>query len=68
MKKKILLITHPLIISTAGGAEKVFVNMANDLINRGSDVVAVCNSEEDGKPFYPLDDKVKFINFNPSVP
>lgn len=60
--KKILLITHPLILSTAGGAEKVFVNMANDLVKRGYEIVALCNSEERGLPFYQLDEKVKFIN------
>lgn len=59
---KILLYTHKDIIETAGGAEKVFVNMANELSNRGHDIVAVCNSEKSGEPFYELDEEVEFIN------
>lgn len=63
MKKKILLLTHPLILTTAGGAERVFIDMANKLTAEGYEVVAACYSETTGKPFYPLDEKVKFINF-----
>lgn len=49
-------------IDAKGGAEKVFCNMANTMAERGCEVVGVCVDNKEGKPFYPLDKKVKFIN------
>lgn len=49
-------------IDAKGGAEKVFCNMANAMAERGCEVVGVCVDNKEGKPFYPLDKKVKFIN------
>ena len=36
--------------------------MANTMVERGHDVVGVCLENKEGKLFYPLDRKVKFIN------
>ena len=57
--------TVPL-INSAGGAEKVFCNMANEFMIRGHEVLAVCNDYRQGKPFYPLHEKVNFHNLDAS--
>ena len=59
---KILLFNLLPMIDSKGGAEKVFCNMANTMVERGHDVVGVCLENKEGKLFYPLDRKVKFIN------
>jgi len=53
-------------IGSAGGAERVFCEMANALSARGHEVHAVCNDIRVGQPFYPLDDRVQFINLDGS--
>nr|WP_304257674.1 glycosyltransferase [Phascolarctobacterium succinatutens] len=59
---KILLFNLLPMIDAKGGAEKVFCNMANEMVERGHEVVGVCLENKEGKLFYPLDRKVKFIN------
>ncbi|MCL2305495.1 MAG: glycosyltransferase [Planctomycetaceae bacterium] len=54
------------VVNSAGGAEKVFCNMANALVCRGHQVLAVCNDISSGMPFYPLDERVNFVNLNGS--
>jgi glycosyltransferase involved in cell wall biosynthesis len=50
----------------AGGAKRVFCEMANAFATRGHEVYAVCNDFRAGRPFYPLDDRVRFINLDGS--
>ena len=54
------------IINSVGGSKRVFCEMANAMVARGHEVYAVCNSSQTGRPFYPLDDQVRFINFDGS--
>ena len=63
---KIMLLDFLKVVNSAGGAERVFCNMANELVSRGYDVYAVCCDWEQGKPFYELDEQVKFINIDGS--
>lgn len=50
------------LINSAGGAERVFCNMANELVNRGHMVTGVCSEQAVGRPFYHLDERVNFYN------
>jgi glycosyltransferase involved in cell wall biosynthesis len=52
------------IVDLVGGAERVFCEMANAFVARGHEVYTVCNDFRTGRPFYPLDDRVHFINLN----
>ena len=52
------------VVNSAGGAEKVLCNIANEMTERGHEVTILCDDMESGKPFYPLHDQVKFININ----
>lgn len=54
------------LLSGAGGAKRVFCEMANTLVARGHEVYAVCHTFQTGLPFYPLDDRVHFINLDGS--
>ena len=54
------------VINKAGGAKRVFCEMANALTVRGHEVYAVCNDFHSGHPFYPLDERVRFINLDGS--
>lgn len=54
------------VVNSAGGAERVFCNMANEFVKRGYNVYAVCCDWEQGVPFYELDERVKFINIDGS--
>lgn len=58
---KVMQICFAPIVNSAGGAEKVFCNMSNYLV-RTRDVTDVCCDDLVGRPFYSLDEKVKFIN------
>lgn len=49
-------------ITSTGGAEKVCCEMANELIRRGHEVSIVYCYGESGRPFYPLDPKVRMYN------
>jgi glycosyltransferase, group 1 family protein len=49
-------------INSAGGAEKVFCEMANMLSERGHSVTAIAFDKNKGKPFYAVNENVKFIN------
>jgi glycosyltransferase involved in cell wall biosynthesis len=50
------------VVDSAGGAEKVLCNMANEMTLRGHHVTILCNDTKQGLPFYPLLPEVKFIN------
>lgn len=49
------------IVDSAGGAEKVFCNMANHFCEK-NEVVNICCDNKVGQPFYNVDKSVKFIN------
>lgn len=61
---KILLFTHEHIVDIAGGAERIFVDMANEFCSKGYEVIAMYNSPKKGEPFYTFDSKVKFVNLH----
>ena len=63
---KIMLLDFLKVVNSAGGAERVFCNMANEFVKRGYNVYAVCCDWEQGVPFYELDERVKFINIDGS--
>ena len=50
------------VVNSAGGAERVFCNMANELTERGHAVSAVCFEDKSGLPFYPLAQSINFYN------
>jgi len=62
---KILQYSHD-VAAGLGGARRVFCDMANALVARGHEIYAVCNHFRSNRPFYPLDDRVRFINLNSS--
>lgn len=59
---KILMLNMWNFFNVQGGLEKVFANMANTLVHRGYEVVAMCFDQKEGTPFFKIDCKVKFIN------
>lgn len=61
---KIMLVQGRSVINSFGGAEKVFCNLANALLERGYEVTCVCDEYKKGNPVYPLKDKVKLINIS----
>lgn len=50
------------IANRAGGAERVVVNVANQLSRRGDKVEVLACESTDGPPFYPLDSAVDYRN------
>lgn len=60
--KKIMFVDEHKIVNYAGGAEKAICNFANEFIGRGYMVDIVCMDVDKGKPLYPLEKKVRFIN------
>jgi len=54
------------VINAIGGAKRVFCEKANALVARGHEVYAVCNDFRVGRPSYPLDDRVHFVNLDGS--
>lgn len=49
------------IVNNAGGVGKVYCNMSNYFCNK-YDVINICCDNCDGRPFFYLDEKSKFIN------
>lgn len=62
-KKVVLVISN--VVNRMGGAERIFVELANMLVARGYDVSCVHFEKRDGKPFYPLDRSVELVNVAP---
>lgn len=54
------------VVNSSGGAERVLSNMANELTKRDYDITVVCCDPKNGSMFFPLNEKVKFINLNGS--
>lgn len=59
---KILIITHSRMGQLAGGMERVLVNFANVMHERGATVVLAYCAKTDEDFFYPLNEQVKKIN------
>ena len=59
---KISLVSTWRIVNALGGAEKIFCHLANALVNRGHEVTTICFDFAKGKPAFPLDKRVKFVN------
>ena len=59
---RILMVNLWKMINSAGGAEKVFCEMPNMLSERGHSVTAIAFDKNKGKPFYAVNENVKFIN------
>lgn len=49
-------------ISNVSGAEKVFVNMANEFVKRGAHVYSIWNDEPGVVPYYPFLPEVRQVN------
>ena len=60
--KKIMLIDEFKLVNYAGGIEQVVCGFANDFVRCGYDVTLVSLDREKGVPFFPLDERVSFIN------
>ena len=58
----IMLFTTGTVINTAGGAEKIFFEMANNFADRKNNVCAVAFDDTKGLPFWPINHNVKFYN------
>jgi len=60
-RKKIALFID-LLVGRSGGAERIFVELANMLVARGYDVACLHYEQRAGRPFYRLDPRVELIN------
>lgn len=49
-------------VNTSGGVEKVTCNLANALVERGHEVTILYRDKIEGKPYFPLDERVKQYN------
>ena len=59
---RITLVSTWTIVNAGGGAEKMFSLLANALAERGHHVTCICFDFIDGKPGFPLDERVSFVN------
>ncbi len=59
---RIMIITTGQLIGIAGGVERVLINLANEMENRGHEVVLVYSSQKAGEFYYPIHPSVKDIN------
>lgn len=59
---KLLLVYLAPFINSTGGAESVCCKMANEMTRRGHDVSILYCFQKSGRPFFPLDEKVKLYN------
>lgn len=62
----IMVLSFFTVVNSAGGAARVFCNMANHFSNQGHSVYCVCNDRDKGEPFYPLNKNCTFINLDGS--
>lgn len=63
---KILIYKRNSLINSSGGAEKVMCAMASRFAKTGHDVLFLTRDTREGKPFYPLDERVKLVQHNRS--
>lgn len=62
MSFSVLLVNSWRVIGAKGGTEKVFCALANALNNRGFTVTMLCCDANKGKPGFPVDEGVRFVN------
>ncbi|MCP4382426.1 MAG: glycosyltransferase family 4 protein [Hyphomicrobiales bacterium] len=62
--KKVALVIASL-AGRSGGAERIYVELANMLVVRGYDVSCLHLDKADGQPFYPLDPRIELIDVRP---
>ncbi len=60
-KTRVVMLELWPIANSRGGLERVFCSMANALTARGYEVVAVTFDQGEGKPAYPVDERVRFV-------
>ncbi|MCM1129607.1 MAG: glycosyltransferase [Alistipes senegalensis] len=58
----IALVTLWRVNNSRGGAEKVFFDMADNLVRRGHHVICLANDFAKGKPFFYLNPKIEYHN------
>ena len=56
---KILIYIGARFLYSAGGAERICCNLANEMVHRGYQVSLVCHDVISDKPFYSLDQRIK---------
>lgn len=61
-RRHIVLLDVWRIINSKGGTDKVFCDMANELVQRGYKVTALCFDKHKGEPGYKLSPQVYFKN------
>ena len=60
-KTRVVMLELWPIANSRGGLERVFCSMANALTARGYEVVAVTFDQGEGKPAYPVSERVRFV-------
>lgn len=65
--KKICLINFGKVVNSTGGAEKVLCDFANEFCKRGYDITIICSENKEGKTYFNLDSRVKFVNLGINV-
>lgn len=60
----ILLYKKNNIINSSGGAERIMITYANELANRGHNVILATRDEKKGKLFFELNQNVNFMHFD----
>lgn len=60
-KTRVVMLELWPIANSQGGLERVFCSMGNALTARGYEVVAVTFDQGEGKPAYPVDERVRFV-------
>lgn len=59
---KILFYQRTDVINSSGGTEKVLCFLSSALAEKGYEVIFMTNEDKEGKPFFKLSNKVKFVN------
>ncbi|MBN9021771.1 MAG: glycosyltransferase [Rhizobiales bacterium] len=62
---KTVAIVIRLLAERSGGAERIYVELANMLAARGYEVTCLHYDQSRGKPFFPLDPRIELINLHP---
>jgi glycosyltransferase involved in cell wall biosynthesis len=68
LKIHVVLVHTGTMINFKGGAEKIFSEMANNFIDLGFRVTAICCDPHSGQPGYYIRNEVDFINARTSIP
>lgn len=59
---KIMLAYFAQFVNRSGGMEKICCELANAMVQRGNIVSILYYSDKEGRPFYPLDQRVQMVN------